>query len=141
MRTRLRFGPITLRIGRRGVETSTKVGPYRWGVDRALARLAGYGRLTLRYERSARLFAAFRTLAAMLTYYKKVMMWDKIQYCNGASLTCRVRSHNLGVTHRAAGWTRRRGAGSEASTRKLRCGMARRCISDNWWVAGGRRSE
>jgi transposase len=78
MRTWLRFGPITLRIARRGVETKTKVGPYRWVVDRALARLAGYRRLTLRYERSAQLFTAFRTLAAMLTYYKKVTMWDKI---------------------------------------------------------------
>ena len=71
MRTWLRFGPITLRIARRSVETKTKVGPYREVVDRALARLAGYGRLTLRYERSTRLFAAFRTLAATLTYYKK----------------------------------------------------------------------
>ncbi len=78
MRTWLRFGPITLRIARRGVETSTKVGPYRQVVDRALARLAGYGRLTLRYERSTRLFAAFRTFAAMLTYYKKVTRWDGI---------------------------------------------------------------
>ena len=78
MRTWLRFGPITLRIARRGVETKTKVGPYRQVVDRALARLAGYGRLTLRYERSTRLFAAFRTLAAMLTYYEKVTRWDKI---------------------------------------------------------------
>ncbi|HYX93718.1 MAG TPA: hypothetical protein VE823_01520 [Geodermatophilus sp.] len=77
MRTWLRFGPITLRIARRGVETKTKVGPYRQVVDRALARLAGYGRLTLRYERSTRLFAA-RTLAAMLTYYKKVTRWDGI---------------------------------------------------------------
>jgi hypothetical protein len=78
MRTWLRFGPITLRIARRGVETKTKVGPYRQVGVRALARLAGYGRLTLRYERSARLFAAFRTLAAILTYYKKVTTWDKI---------------------------------------------------------------
>jgi hypothetical protein len=29
MRTWLRFGPIILRIARRGVETKTKVGPYR----------------------------------------------------------------------------------------------------------------
>ena len=34
--------------------------------------LTGYRRLTLRYERCARLFTAFLTLAAALTCYKKL---------------------------------------------------------------------
>ncbi|HET9117862.1 MAG TPA: IS5/IS1182 family transposase, partial [Pseudonocardiaceae bacterium] len=39
---------------------------------RSFAWLTGYRRLTLRYERSTRLFCAFLTLAATLTCYKKL---------------------------------------------------------------------
>ena len=54
------------------METSEKLGRRRWVVERSLAWLTGYHRLTLRYERSARLFTAFLTLAATLTCYKKL---------------------------------------------------------------------
>jgi hypothetical protein len=37
MRTCLRSRPITLRVPRRGVETSTKLGPHRWVVESFLA--------------------------------------------------------------------------------------------------------
>jgi hypothetical protein len=63
---------IIPRIARRGVETSTRLGRHRWVVERSFAWLTGYRRLTLRYERSARLFTAFLTLAATLTCYKKL---------------------------------------------------------------------
>jgi transposase len=65
-------GGITSRIARRGVETSERLGRYRWIIERSFAWLTGYRRLALRYERSARLFAAFLTLAATLTCYKKL---------------------------------------------------------------------
>jgi hypothetical protein len=58
----------------RGGETSEKLGRHRWGIERSLAWLTGYRRLTLRYEPSARLFTAFLTLAAALTCYKKLAM-------------------------------------------------------------------
>jgi hypothetical protein len=60
------------RIARRGVETSIRLGRHRWVVERSFAWLTGYRRLTLRYERCARLFTAFLTLAAALTCYKKL---------------------------------------------------------------------
>ncbi|WP_166487379.1 hypothetical protein [Geodermatophilus obscurus] len=44
----------------------------------SLARLAGYRRPTLRYERRARLFTAFFTLAGTLTYHQKRTTWDKL---------------------------------------------------------------
>ena len=72
LRTRLRSRRITPRTARRGVETSTRLGRHRWVVERSLAWLTGYRRLTIRYERSARLFTAFLTLAATLTCYKKL---------------------------------------------------------------------
>ena len=72
LRAWLRRRRITPRIARRGVETSQRLGRHRWVIERSLAWLTGYRRLTLRYERSARLFAAFLTLAAALTCYKKL---------------------------------------------------------------------
>jgi transposase len=60
------------RISRRGVETSTRLGRHRWVVERFLAWLTGYRRLTIRYERCARLFTACLTLAATLTCHKKL---------------------------------------------------------------------
>jgi hypothetical protein len=60
------------RRARRGVETSTRLGRHHWVVERSFAWLTGYRRLTLRYERCARLFTAFLTLAAALTCYKKL---------------------------------------------------------------------
>ena len=71
LRAWLRARRITPRIARRGVETSTRLGRHRWVVERSLAWLTGYRRLTLRYERSAQLFTAFLTLGATLTCYKK----------------------------------------------------------------------
>jgi IS5 family transposase len=72
LRTWLRSRRITPRIARRGIETSKRLGRHRWVVERSLAWLTGYRRRTLRYERCARLFTAFLTLAAALTCYKKL---------------------------------------------------------------------
>jgi transposase len=60
------------------VETSTRLGRHRWVIERSLAWPTGYRRLTARHERSARLFTAFRTLAATLTCYKNLTAWDKL---------------------------------------------------------------
>ena len=72
LRSWLRQRRITPRIARRGVETATRLGRHRWVVERSFAWLTGYRRLTLRFERCARLFCAFLTLAATLTCYKKL---------------------------------------------------------------------
>jgi transposase len=68
----LRQRRITPRIARRGIESSQRLGRHRWIIERSIAWLTGYRRLTTRYERSGRLFAAFLTLAATLTCYKKL---------------------------------------------------------------------
>ena len=72
LRTWLRRRQITPRIARRGIKTSKKLGQHHWIIERFLAWLTGYHRLTIRYKRSARLFTAFLTLAATLTCYKKL---------------------------------------------------------------------
>jgi transposase len=52
--------------------TSEKLGRHRWVVERSLAWLTGYRRLTIRRERSARLFTAFLTPATAVTCYKNL---------------------------------------------------------------------
>ena len=68
----LRQRGIVPRIARRGIDSSQRLGRHRWKIERTLAWLTGYRRLTLRYERHGMLFTAFLTLAAALTCYKKL---------------------------------------------------------------------
>jgi transposase len=71
LRRWLRERRIVPRIAREGIDTSERLGRYRWKIERTISRLLGYRRLTVRYERHGHLFAAFLTLAAALTCYKK----------------------------------------------------------------------
>jgi hypothetical protein len=72
LRTWLRGRSIVPRIARKGIESSEKLGQHRWVIERSIAWLFGYRRLTSRYEVHAHLFCAFLTLAAALTCYKKL---------------------------------------------------------------------
>ncbi|GAA2264251.1 hypothetical protein GCM10010149_00160 [Nonomuraea roseoviolacea subsp. roseoviolacea] len=73
LRAWLRRRGVTPRIARRGIESSERLGRHRRKIDRTIAWIFGYRRLTVRYERSANLFAAFLTLAATLTCWKKLV--------------------------------------------------------------------
>ncbi|MEU4842463.1 IS5 family transposase [Nocardia testacea] len=68
----LRARGIVPCIARRGSEDPTRLGRHRRKVERTIAWLTGYRRLTIRYERHGRLFAAFLQLAAALTCYKEL---------------------------------------------------------------------
>lgn len=68
----LRERRIGDRIARRSIESSARLSRHRWAVERTISWLGGYRRLTIRYERHGRLFAAFLALAAALTCYKKL---------------------------------------------------------------------
>ena len=72
LRAWVRGRGIAVRIARKGTETSDRPGRHRWVIERTLAWLTGYRRLTLRYERHASHFLAFLTLAATITCYKKL---------------------------------------------------------------------
>jgi transposase len=72
LRTWLCDRGITVRIARKGIETSKKLGRHRWVIERTIAWMFGYRRLSIRYERKANHFLAFLTLAATLTCYKKL---------------------------------------------------------------------
>ena len=68
----LRERGIRPRIARRGVETREKLGCYRWVVERTLAWLARYRRLTIRYERRADIHEAFLLLACSLVCFNRL---------------------------------------------------------------------
>ncbi len=63
---------ITPRIARRGIESSEKLGRYRWVVERTLAWLSRYRRLTVRYERLAEMHLALVTLACALICWSRL---------------------------------------------------------------------
>jgi IS5 family transposase len=63
---------IIPRIARRGIEDSTRLGRHRSKVERTLARMARFRRLTVRYERREDIHLAFTTLAAALICLKQV---------------------------------------------------------------------
>ena len=57
---------ITPRIARRGVESSARLGRFRWVVERSLAWLLAYRKLAIRYDRQAASVRAFLHLACTL---------------------------------------------------------------------------
>ncbi len=65
----LRERGIVPRIARPGIESSERLGRHRWKIERSIAWLFGYRRLTVRYERKG---SHFLGLAAALTCYKKL---------------------------------------------------------------------
>jgi transposase len=60
------------RIARKGVEPTNRLGRHRWQVERTLAWLARYRRLTMRYERLVTMHAAFLHLACALICWNHV---------------------------------------------------------------------
>jgi len=65
-RKALRKRGITPRIARRGIDSSECLGRHRWVVERTLAWLGRYRRLTIRYERRADIHEAFLHLGCSL---------------------------------------------------------------------------
>lgn len=68
----LRERGIVPRIARRGIERNDRLGRYRWKIERTIAWLSGYRRLTIRYERRGEHFVGFLHLGAALTCFKKL---------------------------------------------------------------------
>jgi transposase len=65
-RRALRARGIIPRIARRGIESSERLGRYRWAVERTLSWLNRFRRLKVRYERRADIHQAFLTLGCAL---------------------------------------------------------------------------
>ncbi|UGT72055.1 IS5 family transposase [Nocardia gipuzkoensis] len=72
LRRWVRHRGMSVRIARRGIESTERLGRHRWVIERTISWLTGYHRLNLRYDRKGTHFLGFLTLAAALTCYKKL---------------------------------------------------------------------
>jgi transposase len=63
---------IKVRIARRGIESSTRLGRHRWKAERSIAWLAGCRRLRIRYDRDSERFFAFAMLACARLGYNRL---------------------------------------------------------------------
>ncbi|GIH96092.1 IS5 family transposase [Planobispora siamensis] len=72
LQRRLGSKRIEVRIARE-VKSSTRLGRHRWVIERTIAWLFGYRRLSPRYERHPDAYLAFLTLAAVVTCYKRYL--------------------------------------------------------------------
>ncbi|GGW68541.1 hypothetical protein GCM10010381_61760 [Streptomyces xantholiticus] len=64
---------IGVRIARKGIESSERLGRRRWVIERTMSWLTGYRRLNHRYERHPRNYLDFLGLAAALCCYKRLV--------------------------------------------------------------------
>jgi transposase len=62
---------IKVRIARKGIESSQRLGRHRWIVEACLSWLLNNRRLVRRYERKAEHFQAFADLACVLLCYRR----------------------------------------------------------------------
>jgi transposase len=67
-RKALRKRGIKARIARRGIDSGEKPGRHRWVVERTLAWLARYRRLSVRYERREDIHEAFSSIWAARSF-------------------------------------------------------------------------
>ena len=65
-RAYLRHRGIGIRIARKGVESSERLGRHRWVVERTISWLMGFRRLATRYERRADILTGLLHLACSL---------------------------------------------------------------------------
>ena len=63
---------IRVRIARKGIESSQRLGRHRWVVERTLAWLNQFRRLTIRYERRSEIHEAFLSLGCALICLRAV---------------------------------------------------------------------
>jgi transposase len=63
---------IKVRIARKGIESSQRLGRHRWIVEACLSWLLNNRRLVRRYERKAEHFQAFADLGAILICYRRL---------------------------------------------------------------------
>ncbi|WP_373294861.1 IS5 family transposase [Dactylosporangium sucinum] len=72
IRAEIRRRGITVRIARKGVESSQRLGRHRWIVESCLSWFTNNRRLARRYERKAEHFQAFADLAAILICHRRL---------------------------------------------------------------------
>jgi hypothetical protein len=85
-RAYLRGRGIGVRIARRGIDTSTRLGRHRWTAERTIAWLFGCRRLRIRFDVCDERFYAFVLLACSLICYRTLTTppWSETNLLTGA---------------------------------------------------------
>jgi transposase len=77
VRAELRRRRIGIRLARKGVESSTRLGRHRWVIERSLSWLTRFRRLARRYERLDEHFQAFADIACAMICYRRLVTLTK----------------------------------------------------------------
>lgn len=72
LREEVRRRGIKVRIARKGVESSKRLGRHRWIVEACLSWLMRYRRLVRRYDRKGDHYEAFAVIASALICYRRL---------------------------------------------------------------------
>jgi transposase len=72
LRAEVRRRGIAVRIARKGIESSQRLGRHRWIVEAALSWLMNNRRLTRRYQRKAEHFQALADLGCILICHRRL---------------------------------------------------------------------
>lgn len=72
LRAQIAARGIKVRIARKGVESSTRLGRHRWVVERTMSWLGNYRRLARRYDRNPAHFHAFAVIACAMICYRRL---------------------------------------------------------------------
>jgi transposase len=79
LRAEVRRRGIGVRIARKGIESSERLGRHRWIVEACLAWLQHNRRLVRRYERKAEHFQAFADLGCALLCYRRLLKTNHLR--------------------------------------------------------------
>jgi IS5 family transposase len=71
-RAYLRRRGITVRIARRGIEPSTRLGRHRWKIERSLSWLSCWRRLQVRWDRDSERWFAFVLVACAVVCFNRL---------------------------------------------------------------------
>ena len=77
LRAEVRRRGITVRIARKGVESSARLGRHRWIVEACLSWLTRNRRLVRRYDRKAKHFQGFADIACALVSFRRLQKITK----------------------------------------------------------------
>jgi transposase len=72
LRAEVRRRGIKVRIARKGIESSKRLGRHRWIIESCLSWLMRYRRLVRRYDRKGDHYEAFATIASILICHNRL---------------------------------------------------------------------
>ncbi len=72
LRMEVRRRGIKVRIARKGIESSKRLGRHRWIVEACLSWMMRYRRLVRRYDRKGEHYEAFAVIASALICYRRL---------------------------------------------------------------------